>query len=261
MGSATSALRGPSRISEVHVHFNGKKLRVVFNEDDYNQENRIPLQQFRTKLAKALGVPATSLLIYQLSPQKKLGNMGATLNDYGIKNGGDLLAVQEESAKPKPAQPKTPTEQIDAVVASVRTDIGERMDNFINNPPTNPDKLEQENRVLCEVILAKTISLDNVEVTTPEERQHRKQAVAKMQEYHNTVDRAMKSAEQKANAEPASAESEQKTEQKTEQQSEQKTSAVPEEKTEPKKEETVSRESTPGAKKKKNNKKKKGGKK
>lgn len=257
MGSATSALRGPSRISEVHVHFSGKKLRVVFNDDDYNKENKIPLQQFRTKLAKALNVPATSLLIYQLSPQKKLGNMGATLDDYGIKNGGDLLAVQEESAKPKPAQPKTPSEQIDGVVDSVRTDIGERMDNFINNPPTNPEKLEQENRVLCEVILAKTISLDNVEVTTPEERQKRKQAVARMQEYHNTVDKAMKSAEQKAKEEPEQKiEPEQKTEQKTEQPTEKPTEQKPEPK-----EETVSRESTPAPKKKKNNKKKKGGKK
>lgn len=175
------------------MHFNRKKLRVVFTEDDYNSDKKIPLRQFRTKLAKALDIPATTLLIYQLNPQKKLGNMGSTLDDYGIKNGGELLAVQEESAKPQQPKPKTPSEQIDAVVNSVETELGDRIRAFVDHPPADPAAREQENRVLCEVVLAKTISLDNVEVTTPEERQKRKQAIATLQGYHKTIDDAMNS--------------------------------------------------------------------
>jgi len=179
-----------TRTKQVLVHFNGKKHRVVFSKEDYNADNKIPLQKFRTKLAKSLQVPATSLKLYKLKPsQTQLENMGATLESYGLKSGSELLAVREEP-KPAAAAPVSAGEQVKQIMASVEADIGGRLHAFVANPPADAETRETEHRVLSETVLARLISLDNVEIATPEERAERKAAIAKLHKYHEDVDKA-----------------------------------------------------------------------
>lgn len=177
----------------VYVHFNKKKFRVLFTAEDLNADKQVPLQQFRTKLAKVLNVPALSLTLYQQKPQKKLENMSATLQDYGIKTGADILAIQETA--PQRAAPLTPSQQIGNILNEVDTKLSARIAQFVDATPSSSKEREDEHRILGETILAKTIELDNVEVEQAEERRSRKEAIGKLQRLHKTIDEAKERAE------------------------------------------------------------------
>lgn len=180
----------------VFVHFNKKKHRIFLTPEDLNANNQVPLQQFRTKLAKLLNVPALSLTLYLLKPQKKLENMSATLQDYGIKSGADILAVQE--AAPRTTASLSASQQIERILEDVNSNMGSRITRFVDAAPASAKEREDEHRILAETILAKTIELDNVEVDESEERAMRKEAIGKLQQFHKKIDEAKARADHKA---------------------------------------------------------------
>ncbi|PRT55369.1 BAG family molecular chaperone regulator 1A [Wickerhamiella sorbophila] len=198
-GRLASLFGGP-KIQYIVVNYEKKEYRITFTAEDYT-DNSVTVGSLRNMLAKQFKVPVTHLSLFVLKPQRKMSNNKASLEDYGLINGGTVVAVfkRTDEADPAPAPapkattaPLSPKQQLDAVAKAVDAELGEdRINAFIKSPPADAKARDKEYRLLSEIILQNTIKLDNVDVSGSQDlRLERKALINKFHEYHADIDAA-----------------------------------------------------------------------
>lgn len=189
MGNLFSSLLRSGRVESVRVAYDGKVTRIAFDSNDYDGEKHVPVGTLQRKAARALNVPEEELVLSVKSSRRKLAEPSKTLESYGVANKTEISA-QRVARAPKVSLPQlAPQEEISKILDSVETELGQRIEQFIQDPPKDREAREDEHRVLSEIILAKTISLDNVQIANEQDRATRKRAIAKLQQYHHELDR------------------------------------------------------------------------
>lgn len=189
MGNLFSNLWKSSKLESVRVIYDGKTHRIAFAASDYDSDKHVRVSTLIRLAAQELQIPESELALSVKSTQRKLSEPKKTLESYGVANKTEVAAQKVVSA-PKVVIPKLqPKEEISKVLEEVETELGARIDAFIQAPPADKEARAEEHRILSEVILAKTIALDNVQIASEDDRATRKRAIAKLQQFHHELDR------------------------------------------------------------------------
>jgi len=87
----------------------------------------------------------------------------------------------QASPQPEAKKPVTAAEIIEAVRAEVEMKLLPLIEEFLANPPEDPDKRKDQHRRLSETVMGELLKLDSVESSEPDIRARRKEVVREIQ--------------------------------------------------------------------------------
>lgn len=177
--------------------------------EEADKESSTEPEETRSNQVDEVYAPVMLSQVILIHDGKKLLDNSKPLAECGIKT-GDMITVllkQEKEFKPPPAAtvntpppaPKkvlSPKEQIDKTLRETEAELGPLIKKYIDESKTGETPAvppKEQHRRLCEMVLQRQFTLDDVETNgDPEIRALRKQAVNVMHKYHESLDAALK---------------------------------------------------------------------
>ncbi|GMM52526.1 hypothetical protein DASB73_034890 [Starmerella bacillaris] len=191
MGNLFSNLWKSGKIEYVRVQYENQTSKITFSGNDYTKDKHVLVKTLQQRAAHALNIPVEELVLSVQNSHRKLTDASKSLESYGVGPKTEIVATRAQAAPKIKIPTPAAKDEISKILQEVESELGGRIKEFITNPPKDAEERDNEHRILSEVILAKTIALDNVQISNDDERLARKKAIASLQKYHHEVDKTL----------------------------------------------------------------------